>query len=281
MPSRKAATPEEQCLAFTKDHRRCRLQRDEGSKTCPYHTQYFSTWLETHPGFQRSSSSRRLIEEYEFTISNRNIEIPELYIEAIDINYSEYYAYLIDQTGYSAAINTRCLKYCVSSLAWPMIIAENLTTTKQMFNSLAPLFTDVESTMVCFTRLWKEIVETFRFYEKEESAYMKRFRQVFYSPIWRPIMFNRDLWYTIQTIWEANQAREVNMMGRMNPHLRFKEEWSRERFQDMLYEVMSYHQKRVKDRIQPFKEELIAAAWHPRRVEKWLEMGGFELLDSL
>ena len=30
-----------------------------------------------------------------------------------------------------------------------------------------------------------------------------------------------------------------------------------------------------------FKEDLIAAAWHPRRVEKWLEIGGFELLDTL
>jgi hypothetical protein len=30
-----------------------------------------------------------------------------------------------------------------------------------------------------------------------------------------------------------------------------------------------------------YKEELIAAAWHPKRVEKWLEVGGFELLDAL
>jgi hypothetical protein len=30
-----------------------------------------------------------------------------------------------------------------------------------------------------------------------------------------------------------------------------------------------------------YKEELIAAAWHPRRVEKWLETGGFELLEAL
>jgi hypothetical protein len=30
-----------------------------------------------------------------------------------------------------------------------------------------------------------------------------------------------------------------------------------------------------------YKEELIAAAWHPRRIEKWLEVGGFELLEAL
>jgi hypothetical protein len=30
-----------------------------------------------------------------------------------------------------------------------------------------------------------------------------------------------------------------------------------------------------------FKEDLVAAVWHPRRVEKWLEAGGFELLEAL
>jgi hypothetical protein len=30
-----------------------------------------------------------------------------------------------------------------------------------------------------------------------------------------------------------------------------------------------------------YKEDLIAAVWHPRRVEKWLEAGGFELLEAL
>ena len=37
--------------------------------------------------------------------------------------------------------------------------------------------------------------------------------------------------------------------------------------------------KRCQDRCLTVKEELMAAAWHPDRVEKWLEIGGFELLD--
>jgi len=35
-------------------------------------------------------------------------------------------------------------------------------------------------------------------------------------------------------------------------------------------------QKRCKE----LKEEIIAAAFHPKRVEKWLEQGGFEALDG-
>jgi hypothetical protein len=38
---------------------------------------------------------------------------------------------------------------------------------------------------------------------------------------------------------------------------------------------------RTQERSQIIKEELIAKALHPNRVERWLEIGGFELLDTL
>jgi hypothetical protein len=38
--------------------------------------------------------------------------------------------------------------------------------------------------------------------------------------------------------------------------------------------------KVIKTKIAPFKEELMMVAWHPSRVQKILEAGGYELLDS-
>ena len=37
--------------------------------------------------------------------------------------------------------------------------------------------------------------------------------------------------------------------------------------------------QRCVERCLSVKEELMAAAWHPNRVERWLEIGGFEMLD--
>lgn len=39
--------------------------------------------------------------------------------------------------------------------------------------------------------------------------------------------------------------------------------------------------KRCQERSKAIHEELVAAAWAPSRVEKWIEIGGFDLLDSL
>ena len=39
--------------------------------------------------------------------------------------------------------------------------------------------------------------------------------------------------------------------------------------------------KRAQERSAAIKEELVAVVWAPKRVEKWLETGGFELLEAL
>ena len=281
MPSQVARTPEEQCLAFAKDHRRCRLEKEEGQQTCPYHKEYFSRWFDTRKGFHRAVSSKREIEEYHFQICKKHVTVPESHIASLDVNYSEYYTWLLEHTDYPATVNRRCLKYCVDTLSWSIFIAKRLDSTKRLFNSLAYLFTDVETIQICFELFWEEMVDTFRFYKGSEQFYTQRFRQVFYSPVWRPILFQKDLWYCIQIIWEKNLEREAQQLANMNPHLHFKEEWSRERFQDLLYEMTVFHQTKIKERIQPFKEELIAAAWHPRRVERWIEKYGLDILDTL
>jgi hypothetical protein len=44
----------------------------------------------------------------------------------------------------------------------------------------------------------------------------------------------------------------------------------------------SYVMAAAKSRIEPYLEDLIAAAWHPRRVERWIEMLGIEnVFDAL
>ena len=58
--------------------------------------------------------------------------------------------------------------------------------------------------------------------------------------------------------------------------LRWEEWWAREELR--IEELNS--KNRIQDRCRELKENLMMEVWHPRRVEKWLEVGGFELLDS-
>jgi hypothetical protein len=46
--------------------------------------------------------------------------------------------------------------------------------------------------------------------------------------------------------------------------------------------MTSYIQKkRIQERCKIIKEDLMKAAWHPDRIEKWLSSGGFEVLEQI
>lgn len=47
------------------------------------------------------------------------------------------------------------------------------------------------------------------------------------------------------------------------------------------YEVRKESRKRIKERMNIYKEELMAAAWHPRRVERLLDQGGWDAIESM
>lgn len=58
--------------------------------------------------------------------------------------------------------------------------------------------------------------------------------------------------------------------------LRWEAWWMKE--ERRIEEVNS--KNRIQDRCRELKEDLMIEVWHPRRIEKWLKDGGFELLDS-
>jgi hypothetical protein len=41
------------------------------------------------------------------------------------------------------------------------------------------------------------------------------------------------------------------------------------------------HWSSIRERMNLVKEELMAAAWHPRRVERWLEQGGWDSIEAM
>ena len=58
-----------------------------------------------------------------------------------------------------------------------------------------------------------------------------------------------------------------------------------DRMMDLLaqkfYSLRKESRRRIKERMDLIKEELMAAAWHPRRVERWLEAGGWDAIESM
>jgi len=87
------------CKAFTEDRRRCRLSCLSGKNTCRIHKNYFTNWFQKH-GYlsleQMENRNSRKFREFNFVISNKFIQIPELYVRDIPLldDYVPFYVWL-------------------------------------------------------------------------------------------------------------------------------------------------------------------------------------------
>jgi hypothetical protein len=137
------------------------------------------------------------------------------------------------------------------------------------------LLTDPES---CLS-LFRQYIAQFTFYcNGSTDLFIKRFVDATQSPRWRQVLYSSDLleqFYLFEeTIrWHLPHCPELFLPGSMdladNPIRMFIRSFNWR---------MGQH---IRDRCAAFKEELMAAAWHPRRVERWVEAGGIDVLETL
>lgn len=89
----RASSDKSQCLAFSKDHDRCLLERDADSKTCSIHHTYYQHWWTTtyRSYFDIKRGSPKQQEEFEFQLKNGHVKVPKWYFEELKKgDYLEY-----------------------------------------------------------------------------------------------------------------------------------------------------------------------------------------------
>jgi len=103
-----------QCLAYTNDHRRCRLERST-SKTCKIHRNYYTQWLVKHPlNTFYSYNSVRKFNELAFQLQHGNIEVTKEYMEYnFSIGHTSEYMFLIEYANINPLWNRSLFKTCI------------------------------------------------------------------------------------------------------------------------------------------------------------------------
>lgn len=86
-----------QCLAFTKERRRCRLEREDISKTCHIHRNYYHQWAEKElPKLKYchwDTLTKRTRKELEFQLTFRHVTLTKEEIERAFWNYTSVDGY--------------------------------------------------------------------------------------------------------------------------------------------------------------------------------------------
>ena len=276
-----------QCLAFgIKDKRRCRLQKVPGEKTCKTHHTYYKNWFKTHPGFTSFKRlTKRQLNEYIFQIEGKHVEITEAYIKSLHVSYIEYYVFLLTYKPYSPSIHPQMI-HAYLDIAYKPTYAYPMTTDitilkKNIGVCMNFLLQDIESCKIVFKYILDYIIRYVLLIELHESneSYIEwilettfvenaGWRHLLYST-WPMITFKkRCIEFVKDSVSEFNKNMvELILEPVMTNTMK-------------LFTVM--HKLQLETSITSYKEELIAKAWHPNRLQKWLDMGyGFDILERL
>ena len=271
-----ARTESAQCLAFSKkDHRRCRLAREPGDKVCKIHTPYFSNWFLEHPPWYKFAwLSQRQQKEYTFQLTGGHVQVPEDHVRFLGNHYFEYYEFLVRVAKIPVCWNLSLLKTCITT------ILEDILNGRPPSMSIEPFLNTPEDCKVTFRCLlevwiWENVLVRIREgvpYPTESMLFLWT-ELTTTSSNWQQLLWSKVLRESIEEgITVCKNTVESNIYRTMGVQLLtlVQETW-----------IPRFHKHfagPLRERANLFKEELVAQAWHPRRVERWLEAGA-ELED--
>jgi hypothetical protein len=115
---KRAASIKSQCLAYSKEHRRCRLERDANSKTCSIHRNYYRDfWTNTYHSYGNIEwATSRQRAEYEFQLQNGHVEVPEWYFKRLKRSDRKEYLWLIQVAKCNPLCNREVFYYIITCM---------------------------------------------------------------------------------------------------------------------------------------------------------------------
>lgn len=263
-----ASTERSQCTAFgKKDKRRCRLQRRPGYWTCEVHKRYYETWYETNRLINRRFMSKREIKELEFQIKQGYVAIPDAWVWQLrEYSDIEWYLFLLEHTQMPADVNI----YLFYTVIYEQIFYGYTWPNEKILQSFCR---EPSSCLFLFGHLirWCERMShggAYSFLDLLQS-YMSRFS-------WRALLYSQTLFTEFNTITRTEyQIFPEN-----------SEFWDLDCEENPIRRFFKYLHKKagasIRERCSVYKEELMAAAWAPKRIQRWLDMGyDLDLLEEL
>jgi hypothetical protein len=251
------------CTAFgQKDKRRCRLKRQKGELTCQIHINYYRNWYQTHRFFDRYYMSRREIDELEFQIQHHYVTIPpEWVVQLYTPGERAWYPFIIENTHLSPALHPDCFQ----SLFYNTFLYNTVWNNQNYMQSYVR---DVETCLLAFTMILEWSMQ-----QSHGGLYscMDLMRVYMEKLNWHPILYSVEC----SRIVYMREARIRSLFSSCTEDpIQFFDRC-----------IQSFHAraaKSIRDRCGQYKEELVATALAPRRIQRLLDMGyDLDVLDHV
>lgn len=277
---------QKQCTAYTKDHVECGIHIHSSHHTyCKIHRNYARNWFAVHPPLYgifnpEMVEKSRVIKEYIAQFSSGAIVPSRFYVYKLQCNPA-YYFYYILLCGHSPTVNPLWNKRLFRDVV-DFYFARAIRN-KERIRELLFICNVLGKNTDCLFYLYSTLIEiTFKYVLEHyyndviiETQIQNILGSIFEMDCWRTVALSDEMHYIIgehadiiHTHYKAGSINtdEYNYLDKVLRHL-------------IEVEYKSWKEYMIgslKSRIQPYIEELHAAAWHPRRVSTWIDAYGLE-----
>ncbi len=265
-----AVYEQEQCLAFSRrDHRRCRLKKMQGQRTCKTHKHYYDDWFLRHPAwYRRSWLSQRELYEYSFQLSKRHVLVPEVHVRGLQPNFEEYYRFLVQQAAVPVSWNTHCLSSCLKHILKRLSQGDALAAHEVtvFLNGPEDCYMVLQCLLYSWVRVLIEHYQEHGSWISYEAAFSYLFACMTCSNAW--LMLFHSL--AVDTLF-LQRATNLHVEGSL---LHTVDVLYIQRLSKEYIPRFKHHCRQIlKTRVNQFKEELMQVTWHPRRIEAYMNLG--------
>lgn len=271
----------QRCYAFSKSHRRCRLTREEDSKTCHIHRNYYYNWWHTHPPFYSLDLlTKRQQRELLFQLINKHVIIPQEHVAQLHTGLNQYYIFLIKYAGINPLWNRAMMRHilhsCVHRGLWP-------ESYRGTINS--QFLQDILSTPEVCKEAFQMIIHYLCYfassnvvnisYQTISQLMVEVFSRV---PQWMQLFKSQDInecITTLQTFIRDNSASALADVDWADGEERNTQRalHALEYIRNNVYTTFTTRRQMLKNKINPIKEELAARAFAPERLARLLDAG--------
>lgn len=271
MPSVCIAQKEsEQCLAYSRtSHRRCRLCRLHGQKTCSTHKNYYKNWFANHqPWYRLSWLSDREVAEWKFQLQNGYVEVPEVHVRGLQPTFTEYYRFLVTYARVPVEWNTHCLQATLKNMLRTLFALNEgaIRRVKCLLNTPRDCIVVFQQLLYAWIQYLVEMRQETGVWIPYGTAY-DILRDVLHGcDEWKQILFSSDF----EKILTA-RATVLHVPGSLLNSV--DTQYVQPLQADLLRNLKLHLKSLVYRRISPYHEELMQVTWHPKRVEAMLEAG--------
>lgn len=275
------------CQAYRQDHRRCHKKATVDG-LCEKHQHYYKDWFTNRPPYYgyMHHNKNRLYSSYKEQLATGRISISPKQVNSLgnDINYIDYYLLLCTYIQpfdplWNRPLFSKTLE--VDLLHWirfPKYEAQFMHTLTTLGRNPHAV---ISSAYIIFRFCMRQLMDYYTFHNEDIQGRLEiilekifahsLWNQTFYSSHWDSVFSDlKDLIKDDRAGTEYNEEEidlEENFL-----YIIIKP----------LYRTLRETQKAcIQSALAIYKEDLMAAAWHPRRVEVWWNHFGEDVFEKI